>query len=53
METLKQAFITYLCYDMLSNNEWQDPSPKNKKHHELIAKDAERLAKLAMQHLSN
>lgn len=53
MEDLKQAFITYLLYDMLSNNEWQDPSPKNKQHYELVAKDAERLAKLAVQHLNN
>lgn len=51
METLKQSILTYLLYDMLSNKEWIDPSPKNKEHHDLIAKDAERLAKIAMKHL--
>ena len=51
-EELVKAIETYLIFDQVSDERLHDPSPTNKKHHEKIKKDAEKLTEIVINILN-
>ena len=51
-EELVKAIKTYLIFDQVSDERLHDPSPTNKKHHEKIKKDAEKLTEIVINILN-
>lgn len=53
MNNLEKVIATYLQYDQKADDRWHDPSPDNKDYHDRVKKDAENIAKIAVDTICN